>query len=374
MDNSNQTNVNNFNSGNNGSFENKPSSSSPPQTLSHKRPGEPIVSAEQRARITSALDTHGNVNNDKIEEIQTFLITELNKLKLNIKSFTEDTENDILGSDSEERLNKAVQSLNLVKEIMTFNKSLYSPYFNSDVKIIMDFKCANVTEERTVSPIYCNIVNELFYTNDLPVFDIIPKFIALKVDNKPVVPLNVMNDAIDIYNNILMSKILYREKENIFGSIIRAVQNRIDSITDEELKKLNTRELSNTIALTESFGSVINDNKFSEELVSHVIDLAIKCIKSDLMDKRVFGINGISGFFKNIAPNFKSKNKIVDKLYSLAFPIIFGKNTHINLIKISDPLIKFLFNDEFIEKDDLNKVFNIIWNSIIVNIYLLILS
>lgn len=373
----------NFDSHKGNDSENKPSPPLPPkpqqaqaqspspQSVSYKRPREPIKSTELSVRIAGALDTRGNIEKARLDEIFFFLEEQLDKIKETLIYFAEDAGNKLLGEDPSERLNEAIQSFNRLREIMTRQKELYNPYFNSNLDPRKEYKYASVKNnpERKVSAIYGDVINSFFMVNGRQDGTVVPKFLKAWANEKYIVPIEVVFDAVDMYfNNIKESGIVSWDKEKLYWPFIEAFEIRLNSISDDEFKKLNTKNLTNMLGWIEQLAVGIDKPKLTERTENFIFGLALKCLKSEIMDKRVFGLGSIMNCVGSLESNHDQKSPIADRIYGEAFPVIFGKNSHINLIKGSDKIIKFVFNDPFSSDEKRDALFYIIWQSIIVNI------
>lgn len=343
-------------------------SPSPPHSC--KRSGEPVTTVEQRSRLFDFLDTSKSFDKAQLDGIYDTLQDELEKIKNTIYFFTEDANNRLLDGNYEERLGEAIQSLHLAREILTYNKKLYSPYFNQDANTRISNKYTTMTNtERAVSAIYCDVINIFFAGNEDQSAKILPNFVVSKVSDEYIVSLEEMHEVVEIYNNVRMAKVVSWNKDKLYEPIAKAFIQRIDNISDDEIKKFNTQAMNKTSATLISLVDDAIMYTVKNELKNALIGFVIRCIKSEIMDKRLFGLKKVVGYIRSFEKDYYGNIKAIDRICSEVIPIIFGRSSHIDLIKESEPIIKFVFNVIPSGDDKKTILFITIWNSIIVNYY-----
>lgn len=345
-----------------------------PQPASFKRPGEPIEATELSVRLMNTLDIKMNFDSKTLDDIFFFLEKQLDDIKEKLIYFADDAKNKFLDEDPSERLGEAIQSFNTLREIMTFKKNLYNPHFNAQLDPRSTFKYVRKLEDdRKASAIYGDVINSFFMFGMRQNGTVVPNFLITKVKNSFVVPLEVVFDAVGMYyNNINESGIVKYDQDILYGPFIEAFITRLNDISDDEYKKIAPNTLATMLGDIEKLAEATKKSGIIERTADFIFEFSLKGLKSNIMGKRIFGLNSIAKYVENLSSKNNTKNPMVDRIYDEAFPIIFGKDSHINLIKDSDQIIKYVFNDPFITNERRDALFNIIWKSIIVNIFIFI--
>ena len=325
----------------------------------------PVSLDERRARLIGILDTKGDVSMDELEEFSFFIEGQIDYIHKTIKAYLLDAPKGKLGVDPEGRLNEVLQAVEVSREILSFDQNLYSPYFNSNIRIQVG-NFTTLTTDRKASAIFGCIIEYFFKTTDIRDPKIFSALVSAKVDDRWVITLNTVGKIIGIYVSIRTSGLVAWNKDKLYSPILKAFSRRLSQITPDEMRKFRPQDMRKTLGdigllkreVYSTDARQLNDaeEKFMQE-----------CMKTDIMEKQMYGVSQITDKIQATTSIYDKRDIFRNLMDSGALLAILGRNAHLDVVKGAKAIIKFAFGEA--EKDSLamKQLVAIIFESVTVN-------
>lgn len=191
------------------------------------------------------------------------------------------------------------------------------------------------------------------------------------------VPLVYVNALLDSISDIVAEFKNEEKKENLINSIRKIITSQVDNITDEDIEKLETSQLTNLLEKLKYFGGMSEtSNKEMEETME--LTLCHKLLKCPIFERRRQGMVSLINIIEALEEDenrdnkysfYRKKKKQYEWLTSLTFlewikeakiiDYVYGEYSHPEIIRKSGELLQKMCQYELFSKKEIDLIWTV---------------